>query len=57
MSKVIVKIEIQESVYKRWDEFDKDGVAMVKQQLRIDFRNSCQSLGIEDADIEVYEED
>ncbi len=56
MAQVVVKITIQEDEYKHWEEYYTDGVAMVKQQLRMDAKDFCKRMGIRDAEIEVTED-
>ena len=54
---VTIEITISEDEYKKWRDFEIGGVVGVKQQLKKDFREVCNSLGIDDAIIEVTDND
>lgn len=53
MSEIIIKITISEDEYKHWNSFEKSGVDGVKAELKKDFRDACDSLGIEHCKIEI----
>ena len=53
MSEIIIKITIPENEYKKWGDFEIDGIDTVKKNLKKDFTEYCNELGIDDCEIEV----
>lgn len=52
MDEVTITITIPESEYKKWNEYETDGVALVKMNLKRDLREALKNLYIRDFEIE-----
>lgn len=53
MEEVTITITIPESEYKKWNEYETDGVTLVRMNLKRDLREALKNLHIRDFEIEV----